>query len=62
MEKWKLRSVETIPGMWAGDIKGNDEDEWIQLWYTVKTVNVTVYPSTTIINKGKIRHVRLYQI
>jgi hypothetical protein len=44
----KMRPVDTIPGMWGGEIKENDGVEWIQLWYTwyiIRTfVNAIVYP------------------
>jgi hypothetical protein len=40
----KMRPVETITGIWGGEIKENDGGGGIQLWYIVRTlVNVTVY-------------------
>jgi hypothetical protein len=45
-----MTPVETIPGMEGRELKENDRGGKIQLWYIIRTfVNVTMYPSTTII-------------
>jgi hypothetical protein len=41
----KMRHVETVPGMGGGGSKGEWCQEWIQLWYIIRTfINVTMYP------------------
>jgi hypothetical protein len=44
----KMRHVETIPGIWEREIKGNDGEGEFNC--DIRTfVNVTKYPSTTVL-------------
>jgi hypothetical protein len=49
-ENGKMRHVVTIPGMGKGENKREWWRGWVQPRYIMRTfVNVTMYPSTTII-------------
>jgi hypothetical protein len=58
---WKMRSVETIPGMGGKGDKVEWWRRWIKIWYIVRAfVNATMYPSTTIKNRKKQKKKRNY--